>query len=95
MTKVRYSSEVLVKNGKIRKSTPIGVDGASPDQLCVINGLKSIMNAFLRSRINQRPELADATILVKCKQTETANALSIDFKVQGVTHHARSPEVTE
>ena len=74
------------------RSTPVG--NVTDAQKLVINELKPLMNAWLRTRVAQRTDLANATILVKGKRTETSSALSIDFKVQGV-QYAGSTEVTE
>ena len=85
MTKVHYSSKVIVKNGKICKSVPIGIETASDEQRIVIKHVKPVMNFWLRSRIAATPKLENSMILIRSKITETASSLTVDFKIQGVT----------
>ena len=94
MTKVQYSSEVLVSRGKIRRCVAIGGERASDEEVAVIDQVKPMMTFWLRSRILAAPELSNATILVKSKISETASGLTVDLKIQGVTI-ARNSEVTE
>ena len=84
MTKARYSNEVLIKNGRIRRSVPIGIDAASEEQITAIGNTKSVMHAWLRSKILNNPALHNAEILVRAKYVETSSGLTIEFKVQSV-----------
>lgn len=98
MTKVHYSSEVAVRDGKIRRAIPVGIEHATKEQVAVINQVKPVMNFWLRSRIAHMPRLENSMIFMRSKITETANGLSIDFKIQGVsiegsTEHSEQPSV--
>lgn len=95
MQKVRYSCEVLVVNGEIRHSTPIGVSEVRPDQVFIINSLTDIMNPWLQDRIDAAVNMENATIVVKCSRAETLKGLNVEFKIQSVILHARSSELTE
>lgn len=77
--KVRYSTEVLVQNGKIRRSTPIGLEHASDEQRAIIDLIKPLMHSWLRSRVS-----TDVEVLVQSKYIETSNGLTVEFKVQSV-----------
>ncbi len=85
MTKARYSTEVLIQNGKIRRSIPIGLENASDEQRFAIDLVKPIMNAWLRSKASGSTQLLNAEILVKAKYIETASGLTVEFKVQSVS----------
>lgn len=85
MTKARYNTEVLIQNGRIRRSTPIGLENALDEQRSAIDLVKPVMNAWLRSKISGSTELLNAEILVKAKYVETAKGLTIEFKVQSVS----------
>lgn len=101
MTKVHYSSEVVVRDGKIRRAVPTGIEYATAEQVAVIDQVKPVMNFWLRSRIAATPRLRNSMIFMRSKITETANGLSIDFKIQGVNiersteHSEQSPVETE
>jgi len=84
MTKARYSSEVFIQNGKIRRSAPIGLENASEQQRSAIDLIKPVMNAWLRSKIESNPEMVNSEVLVRGKYSETSNGLNIEFKVQSV-----------
>lgn len=84
MTKAKYTSEVLIQNGKIRRSTPFGLDNARDDQRVVVNLIKPIMYAWLKSKIESNPGLENSEVLVRSKYTETTNGLTVEFKVQSV-----------
>jgi len=77
MKKAHYSTIVLVKNGKVRRSTPVGIEEASEEQKQVIDLVKPLMNTWLRSNID-----GDMECLVKTKICETAAGFSVEFKVQ-------------
>jgi len=84
MTKARFSSEVFVKNGRIVRSNPVGLEAASAQQVRAIETIKPILHAWLRSRITGSSELANSEILVRGKYIETSNGLTVEFKVQSV-----------
>jgi len=84
MTKARFTSEVSIKNGKIRRSTPIGLEHATHEQRVAIDRIKPMMNAWLRSRIESRTLHPDSDVLVSSKYIETSSGLTIEFKVQSV-----------
>lgn len=77
--KVRYSSEIHIKHGKIRRSLAIGIERASTEELSVINRMKSVMNAWLRHKLTEEQE---GIMVVKTKYLETSSGLTIEFKVQ-------------
>lgn len=81
MRRVKYSAEVLVQNGRIRRSRVLGVENARDDQRVAIERIKPLLNAWIRDRISL---LDNSTILVKCKYAETSNGLNIEFKMQAV-----------
>ncbi len=81
MTKARYSTEVLIQNGRIRRSTPVGLETASDEQRAAIELIKPVMNTWLRSKISDQQS---AEVLVKAKYLETANGLTVEFKIQQV-----------
>jgi hypothetical protein len=81
MTKARYSTEVLIQNGRIRRSTPVGLETASDEQRTAIELMKPVMNTWLRSKISDQQS---AEVLVKAKYLETANGLTVEFKIQQV-----------
>lgn len=84
MIKARYSSEVFIQNGRIRRSIPIGLENASDEQKRAIDLMKPVMNAWLRSKIEGNALLQNSQILVKAKYVELAHGLTIEFKVQAV-----------
>lgn len=84
MTKARFSSEVFVKNGRIVRSNPIGLESASAMQVQAIGTIKPLLHAWLKSRITGNPELQNSEILVRGKYSETSNGLTVEFKVQSV-----------
>ena len=84
MTKARFSSEVIVKNGRIVRSTPVGFDAASDEQKQAIETIKPVLHAWLKTRIASNPELANSGVLVRGKYVETSNGLTVEFKVQSV-----------
>ncbi len=84
MTKARFSSEVTVKNGRIIRSNPIGLETASVEQRRAIETIKPILNAWLKTKIPGNPELCNSEILVRGKYLETSNGLTVEFKVQSV-----------
>lgn len=79
--KARFASEVTVKNGRIVRSSPVGLEAASTEQKLAIKTIKPILHNWLRSRIS---ELSNAEILVRGKYVETSNGLTVEFKVQSV-----------
>lgn len=85
MTHAKYSSEVLVKGGRICKATVVGLDQARSDQKTAIATIKPLMNAWIRKQITKDTH---AVLLVKTKYAETATSLVVEFKIQSVTHDA-------
>ena len=85
MTKVHYSSEVVVRDGKIRRSIPMGIEHASDDEKEIIDKVKPVMTLWLRSRIAARSKMENSTILIRSKITETVSSFTVDFKIQGIT----------
>lgn len=83
MTKARFTSEVVIKNGRIR-STPIGLEVATPLQLQAIKAIKPILHAWLKTRVLENPDLSNSDLLVRGKYAETVNGLTVEFKVQSV-----------
>lgn len=81
MIKARYSSEVLIQNGRIRRSTPVGLKNASDEQRVAMDLIKPVMNAWLRSKISDKENVE---ILVRTKYLETASGLTVEFKIQQV-----------
>ncbi|MCV0439713.1 MAG: hypothetical protein K5880_13890 [Hydrogenophaga sp.] len=81
MTKARYTSEVLIQNGRIRRSTPVGLENATDEQRSAIDSIKPLMNAWLRSKLSEHE---NAQVLVKAKYVETSNGLTVEFKIQQV-----------
>lgn len=94
MTKVHYSSEVVVKDSKIYRAVPIGIEKATDDEREIIDKVKPVMTFWLRSRIAVRSKMENCTILIRSKITETASSLTVDFKIQGITNE-RSTEHSE
>ena len=84
MTKARFSSEVVIKNGRIVRSTPIGFDAASDEQMRAIETIKPVLHAWLKTRITGNSELANSEVLVRGKYVETSSGLTVEFKVQSV-----------
>jgi len=81
MTKARYTSEVLIQNGKIRRSTPVGLENATAAQREAIVQVKPLMNAWLRSKLSENE---NSLISVRSKYVETSNGLTVEFKIQQV-----------
>jgi len=84
MIKARYNTEVVVQNGRIRRSIPIGLKSATEEQRQAIDLIKPVMNAWLRSRIEGNADLQNSQILVKAKYLELTKGLTIEFKIQSV-----------
>ena len=84
MIRARYSSEVFIQNGRIRRSVPIGLENASNEQTQAILLIKPVMHAWLRSRIEGNADLQNSQIFVKAKYVESAQGLTIEFRVQTV-----------
>ena len=84
MTKARFTSEVLIQNGRIRRSAPIGLEYATPEQRDAVKTVKPVLHAWLKTRIERNPELGNSQILVRGKYVETSNGLTVEFKVQSV-----------
>lgn len=84
MTKARFSSEVFVKNGRIVRSNPVGLEAASDEQVRAIETIKPVLHTWLKTRITGNLELANSEILVRGKYAETSNGLTVEFKVQSV-----------
>lgn len=84
MTKARYSNEVTIKNGRIRRSVPIGLESATEEQRVAIDLVKPVMNAWLRSKIESGQLYPDSDVQINAKYIETSNGLTVEFKVQSV-----------
>lgn len=82
--KARFSNEVTIKNGRIVRSAPVGLEAASEEQKLAIKTIKPILHNWLRSHISGSPELSNSEILVRGKYVETSNGLTVEFKVQSV-----------
>lgn len=84
MLKIRFGQEVIIKNGKITKSTPTGVDNFTADQKQIVQSLKPTLNNWVKSRVALVPELFDSNLLVLGKYSETAHGVTVEFKVKSV-----------
>jgi hypothetical protein len=82
--KTHYTSEVLIQNGKVRRSQVIGYENASEQQRETIDSMKPLLYGWLRSRIAEGSLLDNVTVLVRCKHTATTKSLTVEFKVQAV-----------
>jgi len=82
--KVRYSSEVVLKQGRITTNNAVGTEFEQviQQQLDVIKHLKPLMNKWIRNTID--PLVENATLLIKTRYNETSTGLSVEFKVQSV-----------
>ena len=84
MTKARFSSEAIIRNGSIRRSTPIGLEHASAEQKAAIDSIKPVLHTWLKTKLSGNPELENSEVLVRGKYVETSSGLTVEFKVQSV-----------
>jgi len=82
MLKTKYSSTVLIQNGKIRRSVANGIEFANDQQRRHIDLVKPLMNAWLRPKITG-DESAEVLVRVKC--LETTDGLTVEFKLQSAS----------
>lgn len=83
MVKVRFTSEVSVKNSRVY-SEPVGLENATAEQAAAIRAIKPVLHAWLKTRIQENPDLANADLLIRGKYVETSHGLTVEFKVQSV-----------
>lgn len=82
--RLRYTNKLIVQNGRIRRSTPIGLENASVEQRETMDLIKPMMHAWLRSKMSANLQLENADVLVNAKYIETSNGLTVEFKIQSV-----------
>jgi hypothetical protein len=81
---MKYLVEVILKNNKVIRSRALGFEHATEAQQRAYVAIKPILNTWIRGRLSQFEDFKDASVLVRCKHTESSNSLNIDFKVQSV-----------
>lgn len=84
MTVFKFTTAVTIRNGRIRRSTPQGFGVATEAQMELIETIKPFVNRWVRSRIDDNPNLQDSDVSISVKHSESAKGLSLDFKVKSV-----------
>jgi len=74
----KYVTEFTIKNGKIRSSRVINGENANLAQQAAINTAKSLLAAFVRSRLTNDQ---DCVINIRVRYVETPRGLELTFKV--------------
>jgi len=77
----KYVTEFTIKNGKIRSSRVINGENANLAQQAAINTAKSLLAAFVRSRLTNEVHHQDCLINIRVGYVETPRGLELTFKV--------------
>lgn len=79
MIKAKFTQSVEVKNGRIFRSVPIGLELASPEQAEAIKTIRPVLHTWLKTRIK---DVVASNIRIVCKYAETSSGLTVEFKIQ-------------
>lgn len=79
MYRMRYAYEVSVKKGVVSISGPFGLE--NPEQLKVAEKTKSVVRHWIKEKVRQNPTLADSSLLIRSKYTETTHGIALEFKI--------------
>ena len=85
MKKIRFTSRIQIKNGKVRANSVLDLPARSARDQDILGYLKPMMNNWIRDHLSRDDTLNNAEILVRAKYTESSSGVGVDFKIKGVT----------